>query len=212
MALRLAAAFANDGADESPGSAMKNFIKGKTAAISEAVTPAISGATASISAAVTPAPGPGMSLAEIIDEVRTLRADNVQLREERSLRQRAWYYTRVFTDPKDADTVYVLNVGMHPSTDGGKTFGRLRPPHGHNHDLWIDPRDPDRMIQSNDGGANVSTDGGETWSRQSNQPTAQFYRITVDDDRLSCGDVGRAPRRKRAARPRPTPRGAPSPL
>ena len=85
MALRLAAAFANDGADESPGSAMKNFIKGKTAALSEAVTPAISGATASISAAVTPAPGPGMSLAEIIDEVRTLRADNVQLREEREV-------------------------------------------------------------------------------------------------------------------------------
>ena len=106
-----------------------------------------------------------------------------RVNDERSLRQRAWYYTRVFADPKDEDTVYVLNVGMHRSTDGGETFDRLRPPHGDNHDLWIDPRDPDRLIESNDGGANVSTDGGKTWSRQSNQPTAQFYRVTVDDDR-----------------------------
>lgn len=101
--------------------------------------------------------------------------------EDRSLRQRAWYYTRVFADPKDADTVYVLNVGMHKSTDGGESFERVRTPHSDNHDLWIDPRDPSRMIESNDGGGCVSLDGGETWSTQRNQPTAQFYRVTVDD-------------------------------
>ncbi len=106
-----------------------------------------------------------------------------RVNEERSLRQRAWYYTRVYADPKDVDTVYVLNVGMHKSTDGGASFDRLRPPHGDNHDLWIDPRDPARMIESNDGGANISSDGGKTWSTQGNQPTAQFYRVTVDDDR-----------------------------
>lgn len=106
-----------------------------------------------------------------------------KINEERKLRQRAWYYTRVFADPKDEDTVYVLNVGAHRSTDGGETFSSIRTPHGDNHDLWIDPKDPDRMIESNDGGSNISNDGGKTWSKQDNQPTAQFYRITVDDDR-----------------------------
>jgi len=106
-----------------------------------------------------------------------------RINDERKLRQRAWYYTRVFADPKDEDTVWVLNVGCHKSTDGGKTFKSVRTPHSDNHDLWIDPRDSNRLIQSNDGGANISNDGGKTWSTQGNQPTAQFYRITVDDDR-----------------------------
>lgn len=106
-----------------------------------------------------------------------------RINDERKLRQRAWYYTRVFADPKAKDTVYVLNVGAHKSTDGGKTFTSIRTPHGDNHDLWIDPKNPQRMIESNDGGANISSDGGKTWSTQANQPTAQFYRITVDDAR-----------------------------
>lgn len=106
-----------------------------------------------------------------------------RINDERKLRQRAWYYTRVFTDPKDKDTVWVLNVGCHKSTDGGKTFDRVSTPHGDNHDLWIDPNNPLRMIESNDGGANISNDGGRSWSTQGNQPTAQFYRITVDDAR-----------------------------
>ena len=100
---------------------------------------------------------------------------------DRSLRQRAWYYTRVVADPVDPDVVYALNVGFHRSKDGGKTFGRISVPHGDNHDLWIDPADPKRMIQTNDGGANVSFDGGETWSAQDMQPTAQFYRVTTDN-------------------------------
>jgi len=101
---------------------------------------------------------------------------------ERSLRQRAWYYSRIYADPADEEAVYVLNVQMHHSKDGGRTFTTIRTPHSDNHDLWIDPADPRRMIESNDGGANVSFDGGENWSTQANQPTAQMYRVATDDD------------------------------
>jgi len=100
---------------------------------------------------------------------------------ERKLRQRAWYYTRIYADPADEESVYVLNVRFHHSKDGGKTFSRISTPHGDNHDLWIAPEDPERMIEGNDGGANVSYDGGETWSTQSNQPTAQMYRVSTDN-------------------------------
>ena len=99
---------------------------------------------------------------------------------ERKLRQRAWYYSRLVADPADADTVYVLNVGFHRSTDGGETFERISTPHGDNHDLWIAPSDPMRMIESNDGGANVSVDGGASWTDQDMQPTSQMYRVSVD--------------------------------
>lgn len=102
--------------------------------------------------------------------------------EDRNLRQRAWYYTRIYADPADEESVYVLNVRFHYSKDGGKTFSTIDVPHGDNHDLWIDPDDPLRMIQANDGGANVSFDRGETWSTQSNQPTAQMYRVSTDND------------------------------
>ncbi|MEA2559130.1 MAG: hypothetical protein QOH06_634 [Acidobacteriota bacterium] len=102
--------------------------------------------------------------------------------DERALRQRAWYYTRIYADPKDEEAVYVVNVQFHRSKDGGKTFTAIRTPHGDNHDLWIDPADPLRMIESNDGGANVSMDGGRTWTGQDNQPTAQFYRVSTDND------------------------------
>jgi photosystem II stability/assembly factor-like uncharacterized protein len=101
--------------------------------------------------------------------------------ESRDLRQRAWYYSRIYADPKDDDTVYVVNVRFHRSKDGGKTFTTIATPHGDNHDLWIAPNDPLRMIESNDGGANVTTDGGRSWSTQGNQPTAQFYRVTTDN-------------------------------
>jgi photosystem II stability/assembly factor-like uncharacterized protein len=101
---------------------------------------------------------------------------------ERKLRQRAWYYTRIYADPADEESVYVPNVRFHHSKDGGKTFSEIDTPHGDNHDLWIAPDDPKRMIEANDGGANVSTDGGATWTRQDNQPTAQMYRVSTDDD------------------------------
>lgn len=104
-----------------------------------------------------------------------------QVNSERKLRQRAWYYTRVYADTKDVDKVYVLNVRYHRSTDGGKTFSTYNAPHGDHHDLWIAPEDPDRMIIGDDGGAQVTYDGGETWSTYHNQPTSQFYRVTTDN-------------------------------
>lgn len=100
---------------------------------------------------------------------------------ERSLRQRAWYYTRIFADPKDANGVYVTNVGFAHSTDGGKTFKSISVPHGDNHDLWIASNDPKRMIESNDGGATVTTDGGETWTPEY-ESTAQFYHVVTTTD------------------------------
>ncbi|RIA08295.1 sortilin (neurotensin receptor 3) [Flavobacteriaceae bacterium MAR_2010_72] len=100
---------------------------------------------------------------------------------DRNLRQRAWYYTRVYADTKDVNVVYVLNVRYHKSTDGGKTFGTYNAPHGDHHDLWISPEDSNRMIIGDDGGAQVTYDGGETWSTYHNQPTSQFYRVTTDN-------------------------------
>lgn len=97
------------------------------------------------------------------------------------MRQRAWYYTRLYADTKDENTVYVLNVRYHKSTDGGKTFSTHNAPHGDHHDLWIAPEDPNRMIIGDDGGAQVSYDGGRSWSTYMNQPTAQFYRVTTDN-------------------------------
>lgn len=100
---------------------------------------------------------------------------------DRKLRQRAWYYTRIYADTQDPNTVYVLNVDYHKSTDGGKTFQDFEAPHGDHHDLWIAPEDNQRMVMADDGGAQVSYDGGDTWSTYLNQPTAQFYRLTTDN-------------------------------
>ena len=97
------------------------------------------------------------------------------------LRYRPWYYMHVFADPQDADTVYVNNLNMWRSNDGGKTFDKIGTPHGDNHDLWIDPRNNKRMVQGNDGGANVSFNAGESWSTIYNQLTAQFYTVTTDN-------------------------------
>lgn len=99
----------------------------------------------------------------------------------RDLRQRAWYYTRVYADTEDIDVVYVLNVRYHKSVDGGRSFKTYNAPHGDHHDLWIAPENPKRMIIGDDGGAQVTYDGGETWSTYHNQPTSQFYRVTTDN-------------------------------
>jgi photosystem II stability/assembly factor-like uncharacterized protein len=101
---------------------------------------------------------------------------------ENDLRQRAWYFSHIYADAKNPDMVYVLNVGMFQSIDGGRTFHTMNPPHGDNHDLWIAPNDPNRMILANDGGATISLDGGHLWSTVDNQPTAQFYRVALDED------------------------------
>ena len=103
------------------------------------------------------------------------------LTDKQDLRYRPWYYMHVFADPQDAETVYVNNLGMWKSTDGGKHFESIATPHGDNHDLWIDPNNNRRMVQSNDGGANVSFNGGESWSSIYNQLTAQIYTVTTDN-------------------------------
>jgi photosystem II stability/assembly factor-like uncharacterized protein len=104
-----------------------------------------------------------------------------RVNEDRSLRQRAWYYTHIYADPQNENTVYVLNVRFWKSTDGGRTFESMGTPHGDNHDMWIDPNNALRMVEANDGGANVSYNGGVTWTRQDNQPTAQFYHVTTTE-------------------------------
>ncbi|MFQ5789837.1 MAG: glycosyl hydrolase [Acidobacteriota bacterium] len=103
-----------------------------------------------------------------------------RINKDRSFLQRAWYYTHVFADPQDENTVYILNVFFHRSVDGGKSFETVRVPHGDNHDLWIKPNDHRIMIYEDDGGAAVSYNGGTTWTTQANQPTAEFYRVTTD--------------------------------
>ncbi|WP_210486811.1 WD40/YVTN/BNR-like repeat-containing protein [Rufibacter aurantiacus] len=104
-----------------------------------------------------------------------------KVNEDRNLRQRAWYYTRLTADPQNEDGVYVMNVSYHHSTDGGRTFKSHNAPHGDHHDLWIAPEDPKRMIIADDGGAQVSFDGGVNWSTPDNQPTGQFYRVVTDN-------------------------------
>ncbi len=104
-----------------------------------------------------------------------------KMNDERKLRQRAWYYTRIYAGTENVDEVYVVNVGLHRSTDGGKTYTSIPTPHGDHHDLWIAPEDSSRMIVADDGGGQVTFDKGENWSTYYNQPTAQFYRVTTDD-------------------------------
>lgn len=103
-----------------------------------------------------------------------------RVNEDRDLRQRAWYYSRIYAGPKNVDEVYVLNVEFWRSGDGGKTFKSFSTPHVDHHDLWIDPGEPERMVVADDGGAQVSFNRGKTWSTYMNQPTAQFYRVTTD--------------------------------
>ena len=104
-----------------------------------------------------------------------------KINENRSLLQRAWYYCRIYADTQNKDKVYVMNVSYGVSTDGGKTFKLKNAPHGDHHDLWIDPNNNNRMVIADDGGAQVSNDGGENWTTYHNQPTAQFYRVTTDN-------------------------------
>lgn len=120
---------------------------------------------------------PGGGLYRSDDAGKTWR----RLNESWSLRARAWYYTHITADPSNPGVVWIMNAPVSKSIDGGKTFTRVRTPHGDNHDLWINPTNSDYMINANDGGANISLNGGITWSAQDNQPTAQFYRVNTDN-------------------------------
>ena len=119
---------------------------------------------------------PGLYRSDDFGETWKLLTDNPDLR------HRPWYYMHIYADPQDADTVYILNLDMWKSTDGGKTFTLIGTPHGDNHDLWIDPNDNRRMVQGNDGGACVSFNAGESFSTIYNQNTAQFYHVAVDNE------------------------------
>ena len=103
-----------------------------------------------------------------------------KINENRALRQRAWYYTRIYADTQNVDKLFVMNVSYGVSTDGGKTFVLKNAPHGDHHDLWIDPNNNNRMVIADDGGAQISNDGGNNWTTYYNQPTAQFYRVATD--------------------------------
>ena len=117
---------------------------------------------------------PGVYRSDDYGDTWELVSDN------RDLQGRPWYYQHIFADPQDADTAWVLNYGAWKSVDGGRTWTEVNTPHGDNHDLWIDPRNPRRLIEGNDGGACVSYNDGETFSTIYNQMTAQFYHLTTD--------------------------------
>ena len=105
-----------------------------------------------------------------------------RINRDHKLRQRGWYYSHINADPVNENIIYASNTGFYKSVDGGKTFDeRLYTQHGDNHGVWINPNNNKIMINCNDGGANVSLNGGETWSTQLNQPTPEFYRLTVDN-------------------------------
>lgn len=108
-------------------------------------------------------------------------ASFTHISDDRNMMARPWYYTHVDAHPTDADIVYISNEAFFRSDDGGRTLVNIPTPHGDNHDMWINPDDPDIFIQSNDGGANITFNGGETWSTQYNQPTAEFYTVTADN-------------------------------
>ena len=139
-----------------------------------------------IGVAVSPAK-PGRVWATIeAEDCGVYRSDNggdswELVSDNRDLQGRPWYYQHIFADPQDADTVWVLNYQCWKSVDGGRNFNRVTTPHGDDHDLWIDPNNPLRMIEGNDGGACVSFNGGDSWSTIYNQLTGQFYHLTTDN-------------------------------
>ena len=104
-----------------------------------------------------------------------------QMSGDRLIQTRSWYYMNVTADPKNADVVWVMNAPVLKSIDGGRTFASVSATHGDNHQLWINPTNPNYLINANDGGASISLDGGKSWSTQDNQPTSQFYHVAVDD-------------------------------
>ena len=154
-----------DDISDNPGLPEKPFGK-----IGVAVSPAKAGRIY----ATIEAREPGVFISDDYGDTWQLASDN------RDLQGRPWYYEHIFADPQDADTAWVLNYDAWKSVDAGKTWTQVNTPHGDNHDLWIDPRNPRRMIEGNDGGACVSYNGGETFSTIYNQMTAQFYHVTTD--------------------------------
>ena len=157
----------------------ENFTKISTGLPNELIGKANLAVTAAnpnrVYALIEAKPGSGFYRSEDAGQTWTL------INSQGSLIQRPFYYTTLGADPSNADVVYAGAEGFFKSVDGGKTFTTFRTPHGDNHDIWINPKDSQIMIQANDGGANVSLDGGRTWSTQMNQPTAEIYGVWVDN-------------------------------
>lgn len=139
------------------------------------------------SVSVSPAnPDRVWALVEAEPEGGLYRSDDAgktfrRVNESREIRARPWYYIHMLADTRNADVVYIMNAPLLKSIDGGRTFSNIPVPHGDNHALWINPTNPQNIINGNDGGANISFNGGRTWSTQQNQPTAQFYRVNTDN-------------------------------
>lgn len=127
--------------------------------------------------ALVEAPGEEGGLYKSVDQGETFK----QVSSHKGIRTRPFYYTNLKADPQNPDILYAMATGYYKSTDGGKNWERMRPPHGDNHDMWINPEQTNLFIQSNDGGANVTHNGGKTWSTQFNQPTAEIYQVEVDN-------------------------------
>ena len=138
---------------------------------------AVSAVDSSILYAVIEAPGDEGGVYKSVDQGKTF----VQTSSNKGLVNRPFYYTNIELDPTNPDIVYSNANPLLKSTDGGKNWTMMAVPHGDNHDIWINPNNPDLLIQCNDGGANVSHNGGKTWSSQFNQPTAEIYQVAVDD-------------------------------
>ena len=154
-------------------SSLYGFAKGMLGKIGVSVSPAKQGRVYAL--VEGDEDNTGLYVSENYGESWVLRSPN------RDLIHRPWYYTHIFADPVHSDTVYVTNYQMWKSTDGGADFHEITTPHGDNHDLWIDPNNPKRMVQGNDGGGCVSYNGGDSWSTIYNQNTAQFYRMDIDN-------------------------------
>lgn len=138
---------------------------------------AVSPADSSIVYALVEAPDDEGGLFKSVDQGETFE----QVSSESGIRTRPFYYANIDVDPQDPGILYAMATRYYKSVDGGESWDELRPPHGDNHDMWINPDDPDLFIQANDGGANVTHNGGKTWSTQFNQPTAELYQVEVDD-------------------------------
>jgi photosystem II stability/assembly factor-like uncharacterized protein len=138
---------------------------------------ATSAADSKVVYALVEAPDDDGGLYRSVDQGKTFE----QVSSDTHIRNRPFYYGNIEADPTNADIVYSLAGRFVKSVDGGATWTRVIPPHDDNHDMWINPDDPDLYIQGNDGGANVTHNGGKTWSTQFNQPTVEVYQVEVDD-------------------------------
>jgi len=159
------------------GSSWERVSKGLPANLIGKIDIAVTAADSKIVYALVEAPGKSGGLYKSVDQGSSFK----QVSDHDGIRTRPFYYTNLRVDPKNPDVVYSLATGYYKSEDGGKNWKRISSPHGDNHDMWINPDNPELFIQANDGGANVTLNGGKSWTTQFNQPTAEIYQVEVDD-------------------------------